>query len=270
VGFSDKLNKIAEKNNSLLCVGLDSDKEKIPLSLSIFDFNQAIIDYTFNQVCAYKINTAFYESEGIEGMRQLKKTIDYLKEKYPEIPVILDAKRGDIGNTNKEYAKFAFNYLCVDAITVNPYLGKEALQPFLEKKDKGIFILCRTSNVGAGEFQDLKINNKPLYQIIAEKVVNEWNYNHNCGLVVGATSPIELKIVRHIAEEIPLLIPGIGVQGGDIEATVKAGIDKNGRNVLINSSRGIIFASFRRDFAQRAKTEAEKLKNLINFYRKKR
>ncbi len=199
---------------------------------------------------------------------QLKFTIDYLKEKYPYIPVILDAKRADIGNTNEGYAKFAFDFLSADAITLHPYLGKEALKPFLERKERGIIILCRTSNSGAGEFQDLTIKEKPLYKIIAENVTKDWNYNGNCGLVVGATYPAELEIVRHIVGGMPILIPGIGVQGGDVEKTVKAGVDKEGLNAVINSSRGIIFASSNEDFAQKAREETEKLKNEINKYRK--
>lgn len=270
--FKDKLDKIVEKNNSLICIGLDSDLDKIPIHLKTekqpqFIFNKAIIDATHDLVCAYKPNIAFYEAEGIDGLLQLKTTVNYLKEKYPEIPVILDAKRGDIGNTNEGYVKFAFDFLGADAITVHPYLGKEALKPFLERKDKGILILCRTSNVGAGEFQDLEMGGKPLYQIVAEHIEKEWNYNGNCGLVVGATYPIELEIVRRIVKDLPLLIPGIGVQGGDVEKTVKAGVDKNGQNAIINSSRGIIFASRGGDFTQVARIEAEKLMNEINKFR---
>ncbi len=272
MSFLDKLNKIIVKNNSLLCIGLDSDIDKIPKTIAEGEhpqstFNKKIIDATCNLVCAYKPNTAFYESRGKAGIEALKMTCDFLHEKYPDVVIILDAKRADIGNTNEGYIKFAFDYLGADAITVHPYLGKEALKPFLERKDKGILILCRTSNVGAGEFQDLEMGGKPLYQIIAEHIEKEWNYNGNCGLVVGATYPIELEIVRRIAGDIPILIPGIGVQGGDVEKTVKAGVDKNGQNAIINSSRGIIFASSGIDFAQAARIEAEKLMNEINKFR---
>ncbi|PIZ02516.1 orotidine-5'-phosphate decarboxylase [Candidatus Gottesmanbacteria bacterium CG_4_10_14_0_8_um_filter_37_24] len=219
-------------------------------------------------VCAYKPNSAFYEAQGEEGIRQLKQTVYFVKENYPKIPVILDAKRADIGNTNEGYVKFAFDHLGADAITLHPYLGKDALKPFLERRDKGLFILCRTSNSGAGEFQDLEIDGKPLYQVIAAKVAKDWNYNGNCGLVVGATYPKELDIVRHIVGNIPILIPGIGAQGGDLEKTVQAGVDKTGLNALINSSRGIIFASTGVNFAEKAREEALKLKNLINKQRR--
>jgi orotidine-5'-phosphate decarboxylase len=196
------------------------------------------------------------------------------------VVVILDAKRADIGNTNEGYAKFAYDFLGADAITLHPYLGREALKPFLDRVDKGAIILCRTSNPGAGEFQDLLVSKsqpaealakegRPLYQIVAGNVAGEWNYNNNCALVVGATHPTELEIVRRIVGEMPILIPGIGAQGGDVEKTVKAGVDKNGLNAIINSSRGIIFASNGLDFVQKAKEEAQKLRDLINQYREK-
>lgn len=273
MNFLDKLSKITQKNNTLLCIGLDSDIDKIPPHLKSekhpqFVFNKTIIDATFDLVCAYKPNVAFYEAEGVQGIAQLRQTISYIKEKYEDLLVILDAKRGDIGNTNEGYVKFAFDYLVADGITLNPYLGKEALKPFLDSASKGVFILCRTSNSGAGEFQDLQINGKPLYQIVAEKVVKEWNYNGNCGLVVGATYPTELEIVRRIVgDDFPLLIPGIGVQGGDIEKTVKAGVSKNGQNAIINVSRSIIFASAGKDFAEKARLEARKTRDEINKYR---
>lgn len=270
--FKDKLLAITKKNNSLVCVGLDSDIEKIPPHLkkqknTQFIFNKAIIDATHDLVCAYKPNIAFYEAEGLKGLLQLEFTVNYLRKTCPEIPIILDAKRGDIGSTNEGYVKFAFDFLQVDAITVHPYLGKEALKPFLERKDKGIFILCRTSNPGAGELQDLEFNGKPLYQYLAERIVQEWNYNGNCALVVGATYPTELEIVRRVVDDIPILIPGIGTQGGDVEKTVKAGVDSHGLNAIINSSRGVIFTSSGKDFAQKAREETIKLRDSINKYR---
>ncbi len=273
MNFRQKLNNIVKKNNSLLCVGLDSQLEKLPGIVKarphpIFEFNKAIIDATHDLVCAYKPNIAFYEAEGLDGLLQLKFTTKYIKEKFPEIPIILDAKRADIGNTNERYAKFAFDFFAADAITLHPYLGIETLGPFLERKDKETFILCKTSNPGAGELQDLKVDGKPLYQIVAEHVVNEWNYNGNCSLVVGAPYPAELNIVRRIAKNLPLLIPGIGIQGGEVEKVVKAGIDADGMNAIINSSRGIIFASSGDDFAQKARAEADHLRSEINKYRK--
>jgi orotidine-5'-phosphate decarboxylase len=269
--FKQKLDHSIKKNNSLLCVGLDSEVTKIPSCVRgksrQFLFNKKIIDTTFDLVCAYKPNSAFYEANGTEGIGELKKTCDYIREKHPEILIILDAKRADIGSTNEGYAHFVFDYLGADAITLHPYLGKEALRPFLERKEKGSIVLCRTSNPGAGEYQDLVFNKKPLYQIVAEKVYKEWNTNDNCALVVGATYPTELAIVRQIVGDMPLLIPGVGAQGGDIQATTKAGVDTKGSNAMINSSRGIIFASNGTDFALRAKEESIKLKEEINTYR---
>lgn len=268
MNFSDKLANSSKTNNSFLCVGLDTDKEKIPRHLldspdSVFTFNQAIIKTTSDLVCAYKINIAFYEAEGDKGFISLKKTVDFITKSYPEIPVILDAKRGDIENTNLGYVKMAFDWLGVDAITLHPYLGKTALLPFLELKEKFFFILCRTSNEGAEEFQNLEVGGeRPLYQFIAEQVSQEWNFNKNCGLVVGATCPEELSEVRKIVGEMLILIPGIGAQGGDLEKTIKAAE----RNFIINSSRGIIYVSGGKDFAQAARIEALKLRNEINKY----
>lgn len=271
--FQKKLDAIIKKNNSLVCVGLDSDINKIPAHIHNgkdpqSTFNKAIIEATHDLVCAYKPNTAFYEQRGKGGIEALKMTCDYLREKYPEIVIIIDAKRADIENTNKRYVKFIFDYLGADAVTLHPYLGKEALSPFLERKDKGCIILCRTSNPGAGEFQDLKIGKQPLYKIVARKVTKEWNKNNNCMLVVGATYPKELKEVRKIAEDMTFLVPGIGAQGGDIEKTVKAGLNSKNAGMIINSSRGIIFASSGIDFVQKAREETQKLKDIINQYRK--
>ena len=196
--FSQKLEITVKKNNSLLCVGLDSDFNKIPEFLKSkqypqFAFNREIIEVTADLVSVYKPNIAFYESaQGLAGLLQLKKTVDYIKENYPEIPVILDAKNADIESTNEGYVTFAFDYIQADAITLHPYLGKEALKPFLDRKDKALFILCRTSNPGAGEFQDLTVNGLPLYQVVAKQVAKKWNENGNCGLLVGATYPSEL------------------------------------------------------------------------------
>lgn len=274
--FQQKLDAIVDRNNSLVCVGLDSDVNKIPEYIKKEDnpqllFNKTIIDATYDLVCAYKPNSAFYEARGAEGIAELKMTCEYIHEAYPAIPIILDAKRADIGNTNDGYAAFAFDYLGADAITLNPYLGREALQPFLDRTEKGCFILCRTSNPGAGELQDLALNfgNQPvkLYQYLAKKIAEEWNENDNCGLVVGATYHDELAMVRRIAQHLPILIPGIGAQGGGVENTVKAGIDREGRNAIINSSRGIIFAGNGSDFAQIARVEAQKIRKEIHTYR---
>ena len=225
-----------------------------------------IIDATANLVCAYKPNSAFYERYGEAGIRALSRTISYSQKNFPHIPIILDAKRADIGSTNTGYVLSAFDQLGVDAITVHPYLGKEALAPFLERKDKGIIVLAKTSNLGSGEFQDLLVgeDQEPLYQVVARNVAQNWNSNGNCGLVVGATYPAELRRVREIVGDIPLLIPGIGAQGGDVAATVAAGRDSRGWGMIINSSRGIIYASRGDDFAQAAYFATVRLRDEIN------
>ena len=270
MNFQKKLDNLIKKNNSLVCVGLDSDIDKIPQHLKkfkypLFKFNKAIIDKTFDLVCSYKPNSAFYEVLGDKGIKELKMTADYLHKKYPWIPIILDAKRADIGNTNNGYAKFAFQYLGVDAITIHPYLGVEAIKPFLEYKDKGIIILCRTSNKGAEEIQNLMIGKKPLYQIVAEKVVKDWNYNKNCLLVVGATSPKELQEIRQTAKEMIFLVPGVGAQGGDLRAVIKAGLDSRNQGMIISASRSIIFNSVKKDFAEKAREEAKRMQEEINY-----
>ena len=256
-----------------VCVGLDSDPTKIPESVGkgtvsqeqIVEFNSRIIDATRDLVCAYKPNIAFYATYGIPGWHALRNTIDWVNQVAPEIPVILDAKRADIGNTNRGYVAEVFDVLGADAVTVNPYFGAEALQPFLERKDKGIIVLCRTSNKGAGEFQDLTVlGHGPLYHVVARHVVSEWNKNGNCALVIGATYPTELAEVRGIVGDgFPILIPGIGKQGGDLEKTVNAGRDSKSQGMIINSSSGIIFASDGEDFAEAARRETEKLHNGI-------
>src|SRR5437868_2337701 len=263
--FLERLAAAMERNNSLVCIGLDAQAERLPAHLKgterIFEFNKAIIDKTVDLVCAYKPNSAFYEAGGAAGIEQLKKTCDYLKAEYPQLPIILDAKRADIGNTNDEYAKFAFDYLGADAITLHPYLGGEALQPFLNHKDKGMIILCRTSNPGAGELQDLKTGGQKLFQLIAQRVREGWNKNGNCLLVVGATYPAELAKLREImGNEFTFLVPGVGAQGGDIEKTVQAGLNSRGQGIIVNSSREIIFASGGVDFAEVARRKTEQLR----------
>lgn len=221
--FLDKL-KAKWNEGKFVCIGLDEGD---------FEFDKNIIDKTHDLVCAYKPNAAFYQEVN------LQKTVTYSKSSHPDIPIILDAKRGDIGNTNQAYAKAIFDDLRADAVTVHPYLGKESLQPFLQRADKGIFVLVRTSNPGAGEFQDLQIEGKPLYQIIAEHVKN---WGNNLGVVVGATYPEELKKVREIVGNIPILVPGIGIQGGDLKAVLQNGLNSNKQGLIISSSRSIIYA----------------------------
>jgi len=273
-----KLLEARWERGNFVCIGLDSELSKIPDAVRAYDdgvvnvilrFNRAIVEATKDLACAYKPNVAFYEAHGKGGLVALRRTIVAVHCLAPEVPVILDAKRGDIGSTNVGYAEAAFEFLQADAITVHPYLGAEALQPFLARAEKGVIVLCRTSNPGAGEFQDLSVNSgEPLYRFVARRVASDkWNKNGNCALVVGATYPEELHEVRGLVGDMPILIPGIGAQGGDVEKTVSAGKDSRGRGMIINSSRGIIFASSGRDFAEAARRETEKLHNLINQYR---
>ncbi len=268
--WREKLAAVTSENNSLLCVGLDTDLGKIPEFLREtsknpqFDFNKAIIDATKDLVCAYKLNLAFYEAVGKKGLEALEKTIQYIPH---HIFIILDGKRNDIGNTAQKYAFSLFEILKADAVTINPYLGKDGVSPFLDYKYNCSFILCRTSNPSAGDFQDLMVSSTPLYQIIARKI-KEWNVNNNCGAVVGATYPEELRTVRTIlGEEIPILIPGIGKQGGDVEKTVQNGTSKKKDMALINSSREILFAGAGEDFAEHARSKAESARSQINRYR---
>lgn len=247
----------------MICVGLDPKPDTVS---KVIAFNHAIIDATTDLVCAYKPNSAFYEALGKNGWSALSQTILYIKTKNPQLPIILDAKRGDIGNTNSGYIKAAFDELGVDAITVHPYLGEESLDPFFERKDKGIIILAKTSNPGAGEIQDLEVKNpgkksqaQPLYQYIAHQVADKWNKNGNCALVVGATYPKELKIIRQIIGDMPILIPGVGSQGGEIQSVVSAGKDSQNQGVVISVSRSVLFASSGKDFAEAARNEVLKL-----------
>jgi orotidine-5'-phosphate decarboxylase len=262
------------QQGKFVCVGLDSEYERLPnvvkqassVEEAIFNFNRAIIDATHDLVCAYKPNAAFYEAQGEAGHIALVRTVLHIKANYPQIPVILDAKRADIGNTNVGYVQAAFDVLGVDAITVHPYLGREALMPFLERKDKGIIVLAKTSNPGSGEFQDLPVGGtgEPLYQLVARHVAQHWNSNGNCALVVGAPYPDEIQRVRAVVGDIPFLIPGIGAQGGEVEATVKAARDSRGWGMIINSARNIIFAAQEDDFALAAREAAVRLHEQIS------
>lgn len=233
--------------NSLVCVGLDSQIERLPARFLTrehpqFEFNQWIIQQTHTFVSAYKPNMAFYEARGTVGWQELALTMQYLREQHPEILTICDAKRADIGSTNEGYVTAIFDDLGFDAVTLHPYLGQEALNPFLEREDKACIILCRTSNPGAGELQDLRVEGKPLWQTVAEKVSQDWNTNNNCMLVVGATYPDEMRQIRQIVGEMTFLVPGIGAQGGEVEKTVRAGLNRARRGMIVNSSRGLIFA----------------------------
>ncbi len=267
--FREMLERRWELGN-FLCVGLDSELSRIPESArkgtireTLFNFNRSIIDATHGLICAFKPNSAFYEAYGEDGWGALRETISYIQEAAPEVPVILDAKRGDVGGTNNGYAKTVFDLLMADAVTVSPYLGKEALAPFLARKDKGVIVLSKTSNPGAGEFQDLIVGDTPLYLAVAKHVAQGWNKNGNCGLVVGATYPDDLKKVRAIAGDMPILIPGIGEQGGNLAKTVAAGRDSRGRGMIISASRAVIFASGGKDYAEAAMKKAAELNGAI-------
>jgi orotidine-5'-phosphate decarboxylase len=264
VRFTDKLLNASRRNKSWLCIGLDPDPELMP-AVGVLRFNKAIVEATCDLVCAYKPNLAFYEVLGTEGLAILEKTVEYIPG---DIPVIGDAKRGDIANTARAYARALFSILGFDAATVNPYLGFDSLEPFINYQDKGVFILCRTSNRGATDFQNLCTNGLPLYEAVAQKA-QEWNIHGNIGLVVGATYPEELKRVRSICSEMPLLIPGVGAQGGDLASAVGYGADVQGEKAIINVSRQILYASKGKDFAQAARNIAEKIRQQIDDYRHK-
>ena len=268
--FIDKLRQRWSDHNSLLCVGLDPDYSKLPQHLKseddpVFAFNRGIIDATTDLVCAYKPNIAFYSGQSAEA--SLLRTVDYIHEKYPDIPVVLDSKRGDIGNTARMYAREAFEIFKADAVTVSPYLGGDTLQPYSEYRECGVIVLVRTSNPGSGDLQDLEVNGEKLSHIVARKCVTDWNENGNICAVVGATYPEELGVIRKIVGDMPLLIPGIGAQGGGAQAVVQNGCDSRGQGMLINSSRGIIFASDGTDFAEQARLKALELRDSINAYR---
>jgi orotidine-5'-phosphate decarboxylase len=265
--FIEKLTRAMQANNSLLCVGLDTDPKRMPEGIGVADFNKAIIEATADMVCAYKPNLAFYEAMGDEGQAALKETLKNIPD---NIPAIADAKRGDIGNTAAAYARAIFDNLGFDATTVNPYLGFDAVEPFLSYEERGVIILCRTSNAGATDFQDLLCQYgdgyRPLFEIVALKA-SQWNTSGNVGLVIGATYPEELGIIRRQHPEIPFLVPGVGAQGGDLAQAVRHGIDASGRGMIINSSRQILYASTGKDFDRAARQVAEGLRDEINRHR---
>lgn len=255
-----------------VCVGLDSDRKRLPAYVQgmaspvsrIITFNRAIVRSTKDVVCAYKPNYAFY-SWGLDGLKALEETIQMILMEAPDVPIILDAKRGDIDSTNEGYAEEAFEWFKADAVTIHPYLGREANTPFLKRTDKGIFVLCRTSNSGSGEFQNgfSTLENTFLYEDVAERVTDDWNTRGNCGLVVGATFPDEIRAVRALSGDMPFLIPGIGEQGGDLVKTVAGAKNSRNMGMIINASRSIIFASSGEDFAEAARAETLKLHRAV-------
>jgi orotidine-5'-phosphate decarboxylase len=280
--FTELLAGAWQKNDSLLCVGLDPDPAKFPAHLkdqpdAIFRFCAAIADATADLACAFKPQIAYFAARRAED--QLEALIAHIHENHPGIPVILDAKRGDIGSTAEQYAIEAFERYRADAVTVNPYMGRDSVEPWLAYRDKGVILLCRTSNPGGSDFQFLKVGasrtaqpacsneETALYELVAAKVAKEWNTTGQCALVVGATFPGEIARVREIVGDLPLLVPGIGAQGGDIEATVGAGRTANGTGLMINSSRAILYAGKGEDFAAAARRVAQETRDAINRYR---
>ncbi len=255
MGFHDKLRAAWRESGSMLCVGLDPDPDRLPLSLrqsrnGIEEFCRAIIDVTAPVACAFKPQIAYFASQGAESA--LERICRYINEAYPRHVLILDAKRGDIGSTAEHYAREAFVRYGADAVTVNPYLGTDSVEPFLRYEGKGVILLCRTSNPGGDDFQSLLVDGQPLYTHVARRIADEWTQMGECGLVVGATYPSELGRVREIVGDLPILVPGVGAQGGDVTATVTAGQDSSGLGLMINSSRAVLYASSGDDYAEAA------------------
>ena len=272
MNFINKLSAAWTSNNSLLCVGLDPDVQRLPAELrnepdGVYRFCKAIIDATADLSCSFKPQIAYFAALGAEA--QLEQICAYLRANYPHIPLILDAKRGDIGATAKQYAREAFDRYGADAVTVNPYMGFDSVEPYMEWEERGVIVLCRTSNPGGSDLQFLDVDGKPLYQHVARLVAEKWNRNGQCALVVGATFPQELAEVRAIVGEMPLLVPGVGAQGGDVEATVRSGKTLSGAGMMINSSRAILYAPVQgdEDFAAAARRVALETRDAINLYR---
>jgi orotidine-5'-phosphate decarboxylase len=260
-----KLKNIQAKNNSIISLGIDLDAKKMPGDYvgsvkKMFDYVNRMIDATSDKVCAYKPNIAFFERFGADGLSLLKQVVQRIPD---DIPVIVDCKRGDIGNTSSHYAAAMFEWLNADWVTINPYMGYDSIRPFIEYKEKGVFILCLTSNAGSKDFQHLVCDGHPLYRHVAEKV-RYWDKDFNCGLVVGATQPQELREIREIAGDMPLLIPGVGAQGGDLETAAINGTAHFTKPALINISRSVMYASQGPDFAQKAREELIKLNDAVN------
>jgi len=256
--------------NSLVCVGLDPEPAKFPSQFTgdpdaVYSFCRAIVDATAPYVCSFKPQIAHFAALGAEDA--LARLVAHIHAAHPGIPVILDSKRGDIGSTAQHYAAEAFDRYGADAVTANPYLGRDSVQPFLDRADRGVVILCRTSNPGAGDLQDLLVAGQPLYQHVAAKVANDWNTHGNCMLVVGATWPEQLKQVRGIVGDVPFLVPGVGAQGGDVKAVVTNAKTADGTGLVVSSSRAILYASAGADFAQAAAEAARDLRDQINRYR---
>lgn len=270
MSFMRTLGLAWRRNDSLVCVGLDPEPGRLPEPLrehadGVFEFCREIVDATAHLVCCFKPQFAHFAAQRAEGA--LERLIAHIHRAHPHVPVILDAKRGDIGSTAQHYAAEAFDRYGADAITASPYLGRDSVQPFLDHADRGVILLCRTSNPGARDLQDLDVNGKPLYQHVAAMVAANWNANANCALVVGATYPQELAAVRALAGDMPLLVPGVGAQGGDVAAVIKNGKTTQGTGLIVSSSRAIIYASSGSNFAAAARHAALTLRDEINRHR---
>ena len=272
MGFMQQLRRRWDEAGSLVCVGLDPEPARFPARFrddpdGVFGFCRAVVDATAESACAFKPQVAHFAALGAEGA--LERLVAHIHDAHPGIPVILDAKRGDIGSTATHYAAEAFDRYGADAVTANPYLGRDSLQPFLDRADRGVAILCRTSNPGAADLQDLALaDGRPLYQHVAETVARDWNGNGNCLLVVGATWPGQLREVRAIAGDLPFLVPGVGAQGGDVEAVVRNGCTPDGSGLLVSSSRAILYASDGPDHAAASAAAARALRDEINRHRR--
>jgi len=270
MSFIHSLRQRWATSGSLVCVGLDPEPAKFPARFAgdtdaVFAFCRDIVDATAQYACAFKPQIAHFAARGAEDA--LDRLVAHIHAAHPDIPVILDAKRGDIGSTAQHYAAEAFDRFRADAVTANPYLGRDSVQPFLDRTDRGVVILCHTSNPGAGDFQDLLVDGRPLYQHVAERVARDWNGHGNCALVVGATWPEQLREVRAIVGDMPLLIPGVGAQGGDVAAVVNNGLAADGAGLLVSSSRAILYASSGDDYAEAAMSAAKSLRDEINRHR---
>ncbi|NKJ21485.1 MULTISPECIES: orotidine-5'-phosphate decarboxylase [unclassified Dyella] len=268
--FMQSLQAAWHRHRSLVCVGLDPEPAKFPAHLrgdadAVFKFCAAIVDATADLACSFKPQIAHFAALRAEDA--LERLIAHIHARHPGVPVILDAKRGDIGSTAQHYVTEAFERYGADAVTINPYMGRDSAQPFLDRADKGVILLCHTSNPGASDLQDLDVGGRPLYQRVAEMVAREWNTHGNCALVTGATWPEQLAEVRALVGDVPLLVPGIGAQGGDVEAVVKHGRSADGTGLMISSSRAILYAGQGEDFADAARKAAQELRDGINRYR---
>jgi orotidine-5'-phosphate decarboxylase len=260
--FHHRLQRAWTTKDSMLCVGLDPDPARLPAAVkgSVFEFCREIVEATADMVCAFKPQIAYFAAAGAEG--DLERLCAHIRSSHPDVLLVLDAKRGDIGSTAERYAVEAFDRYGAHVVTVSPYLGGDSVEPFLRHPAGGVFVLCRTSNSGSSDFQSLDVGGEPLYQRVARRVL-EWNELGDCGLVVGATYPDELAEVRRLVGDMPLLVPGIGAQGGDVSATVRAGRNGNGYGMVVNSSRAVLYASSDDDFADAARAEAAATRDAI-------